>query len=160
MLFARDVTGPLSSLLKELDKAVAKNKAADMRSFAVFLTDDSDAMEKKIKELAEKEKISENVPLTIVEDPAGPPNFKVDKDAEVTVLLYSKGEVVKNFAYKAGALKDKDVKAIVAELPKILPSPEDLEEQAKKRKEAAELRKKLDAKKAKDKADKAKDEKK
>ena len=138
-------------MLKEFDKAVAKNKAADMRSFAVFLTDDSDAMEKKIKELAEKEKISENVPLTIVEDPAGPPNFKVDKDAEVTVLLYSKGQVVKNFAFKAGALKDKDVKAIVADLPKILPSPEEAEEQAKKKSEAAELKKKLDKKKAKEK---------
>lgn len=150
MLFARDVTGPLSSLLKQFDAAVAKNKDADMRSFAIFLTDDGEAMEKKLTELAEKQKISENVPLTIVEDIAGPLAFKIDKDADVTVLLYTKGKVVSNFAFKAGELKDKDVKAIVAQLPKILPTEEEVkaeaERQAKKQKELEEIKKKLEAK--------------
>ncbi len=157
MLFARDVTGPLSSLLKQFDAAVAKNKVADMRSFAIFLTDDADAMEQKIKEFAEKNKISENVPLAIVEDPAGPPAFKVDKDAEVTVLLYTKGKVVSNFAFKAGELKDKDVKAILAQLPKILPSEEELKAEAEKQKQIEEIKKKLeDAAKAKEKKEEKK----
>lgn len=151
MLFARDVTGPLSSLLKQLDAAVAKNKEADLRSFAIFLTDDGDVMEKKLKEFAEKNKISENVPLAIVEDPAGPPEFKVDKDAAVTVLLYTKNKVVSNFAFKSGEMKDKDVKAIVAQLSKILPTEEDLKEQAEKRKQIEEIKKKLEAAKEKDK---------
>ena len=145
MVFARDVNGPLSSLLKQFDAAVAKNKDADMRSFAVFLTDDSEATEAKLKRVAEKEKISENVPLTIVEDVSGPPAFKISQEAEVTVLLYTKGKVVSNFAFKAGELKDKDVKAIVAQIPKILPTKEELEEQAKIRKEIEELKKKLEA---------------
>ena len=155
MLFARDVTGPLSSLLKQLDAAVAKNKEADMRSFAVFLTDDTEATEKQLKELAQKEKLSENVPLAIVEGPAGPPEFKVNKDAEVTVLLYTKNKVVKNFAFKPGEMKDKDVKTIVAELAKILPTKEELEQQAKVKKEVEELKKKLEAaKKEKEEKDK------
>ena len=145
MVFARDVNGPLSSLLKQFDAAVAKNKDADMRSFAVFLTDDSEATEAKLKRVAEKEKISENVPLTIVEDVSGPPAFKISQEAEVTVLLYTKGKVVSNFAFKAGELKDKDVKAIVAQIPKILPTKEELEEQAKIKKEIEDLKKKLEA---------------
>ena len=151
MLFARDITGPLSSLLKQFDAAVAKNKDADMRSFAVFLTDDADAMEKKLKDLAEKQKISENVPLAIVEDIAGPPAFKIDKDADVTVLLYTKGKVVSNFAFKAGELKEKDVKAIVAQLPKILPTEEELKKQAEQQKQIEEIKKKLEAAKEKEK---------
>ena len=139
MLFARDVKGPLSSLLKHFDTAVAKNKDADMRSFAVFLSEDSEEMEAKLKALAEKEKISENVPLAIVEDISGPPAYKIDKDAEVTVLLYTKGKVVSNFAFKAGELQEKHVKAIVADLPKILPTEEELKQQ----REAAERTKKL-----------------
>ena len=154
MLFARDVTGPLSSLLKQFDAAVAKNKEADMRSFAIFLTDDGDAMEAKLKSLAEKEKISENVPLAVVEDVAGPEAYKINKDADVTVILYAKGQVVKNFAFKAGQLKEKDVKAIVAELPKILPSDEDVKEKAdkaaKKKRELEELKKKLESKEKKE----------
>ena len=151
MLFARDVNGPLSSLLKQFDAAVAKNKDADMRSFAVFLTDDADAMEKKLKDLAEKQKISENVPLAIVEDIAGPPAFKIDKDADVTVLLYTKGKVVSNFAFKAGELKEKDVKAIVAQLPKILPTEEEPKKQAEQQKQIEEIKKKLEAAKEKEK---------
>ena len=156
MLFARDVNGPLSSLLKQFDAAVAKNKDADMRSFAVFLSDDSEAMGKKLAELAEKQKISENVPLTIVEDIAGPPAFKVDKDAEVTVLLYTKGKVVSNFAFKAGELKEKDVKAIVAQLPKILPTEEELKKQAEQQKQIEEIKKKLEAAKEKEKKEEKK----
>jgi hypothetical protein len=139
MLFARDIQGPLSSLLKQFDAAVGKNKESDMRSFAVFLSEDSDEMEGKIKALVEKEKISENVPLTIVEDIAGPPAFKIAKDAEVTVLLYTKGKVVSNFAFKSGEMQDKHVKAILAQLPKILPS----EEELKQKREAAERAKKV-----------------
>ena len=151
MLFARNVTGPLSSLLKQFDAAVAKNKDADMRSFAVFLTDDSEAMEPKLKELASKEKLSDNVPLTIVEDISGPEPYKISKDAEVTVLLYKQGRVVSNLAFKPGEMKDKDVKAIVAQLPKILPSEEELKEQAdraaRQKKLLEELKKKLEEEK-------------
>jgi hypothetical protein len=138
MLFAREITGPLSSLLKQLDAAVEKNKDADLRSFAVFLSDDVEATEEQLKVLAEKEKLSERVPLTVVEGIAGPPAHKIHQDAAVTVVLYTKGEVVSNFAFKAGELKDKDVKAIVAELPKILPSAEDA-------KQLEEIKKKLEA---------------
>ena len=152
MLFARDVTGPLSSLLKQFDAAVAKNKDADLRSFAIFLTDDADAMELKLKQLAEKEKVSENVPLAIVEDLAGPPEYKIDKDAAVTVLLYTKGKVVRNFAFKAGDLREKDVKAIVADLSKILPTEEELKAEAQKLKQIEEIKKKLEAAREKEKA--------
>ena len=163
-MFARNVTGPLSSLLKQLDTAVAKNKDADLKSVAFFLTDDTDATEAKLKELAEKEKISENVPLAIVEGVTGPPAFKIHEDAAVTVMLYTKGIVVSNFAFKSGELDEKKVKAIVAELPRILPSEDEAEEQAKKKKEddqarekrVEELKKKLEELKKKEK-DKGKD---
>ena len=163
-MFARNVTGPLSSLLKQLDAAVAKNKEADLRSVAFFLTDDVDTIEEKIKELAEKEKISENLPLTVVEGSAGPPLYRINQEAELTVMLYRRGKVESNFAFKSGELDEKKVKAIVADLPKILPTKEELEEQAKKKNEEdqarqkriEELKKKLEEQKKKDK-DKEKD---
>ncbi len=155
MLFAREVTGPLSSLLKQFDASVAKNKDADLKSFAVFLTEDSEAMETKLKAFSEKEKISENVPLTVVESLSGPEPYKINKDAEVTVMLYNKGKVVSNFAFKAGEMKEKDVKAIVAQIPKILPDEGELKEkaerEAKLKKDVEELKKKLEAAKEKEK---------
>lgn len=145
MVIARTTSGPLSSLLKQFDTAVGKHKDADLRSFAVFLTDDSDATEAQLKELADRAKISPNVPLAIVEDVAGPPAYKISKDAEVTVLLYTNNEIVKNFAFRAGELKESDVKTIVASIPKILPDPDEhASKEAELRKKAEELRRKLE----------------
>ncbi len=144
ILFVRDVTGALGMLLKQLDEAVARNKAVDMRSFAVFLTNDGKAAEAKLKELAQKAKISEAFPLLIPEDPAALKPYKIHEEAEVTVVLYRKYKVLDNFAFKAGELKEEDVKAIVAALPKIIPTKEELEQEAKAKKEA-ELKKKLEA---------------
>jgi hypothetical protein len=146
MLFARDMSRPLSSLLKQFDDAVGKNKDADLRSFAVFLSDDAETMEKTLKSVAEKEKITENVPLTIVEEIAGPAAFKIHKDAEVTVLLYTKGKVVSNFAFKAGELQEKHVKAIVGDIPKILPSEEELQRARKLAEEIEKEKAKKDKK--------------
>jgi uncharacterized protein YfkK (UPF0435 family) len=103
--------------VKELDKAVAANKDSKFASFVVFLTDNREALEPKVAELAKKENIT-NVPLTIVEGVAGPEKYKVAKDAEVTVILYSKNEAKANFAFAKGDLNEKKVAEVVAAIPK------------------------------------------
>lgn len=122
MVFARELTGPLTSLVKKIDQATAKNSDCKMGSFVVFLSGD-EAIEKQVKELAEKEKLKKTI-LTSMENPSGPPEYKVAKDAEVTVVLYNKRKIEANFAFGKGQLKDKDVDAIVQNLSKILPDKE------------------------------------
>jgi hypothetical protein len=131
-------------LLKQLDETVANNKAADLRSFAVFPTNDRKATELKLKELAERTKISDHVPLVIPEDPATLKPYKIHPDAEVTVVLFRKWKIRGTFVFKTGELKEKDVPAIVAALAKIIPTKGELEQEAKVKKEA-ELKKKLEA---------------
>jgi hypothetical protein len=115
MIFAREVSDPLTSLVKKIDEATAKN---NMGSFVVFLNDD-ESLKNKLKELAKKEKIDKTV-LTI-ETPAGPSGYDIAKDADVTVVLYTAKNVKVNHAYKKGEFKDADVEKVVAELAKILP---------------------------------------
>jgi hypothetical protein len=112
------VTPGLTSLVKKIDAATAKNSKAKMGSFVVFCTDD-DKLEDKLKELAEKEKISKCV-LTI-DQPAGPRGFKIAKEADITVVLYNKKKVMANHAFEKGKMTDKDIEAVVADLAKILP---------------------------------------
>lgn len=109
----------MTSLVKKLDAAVAENKDAKMGSFVVVMTDDADKMEKSLKELAEKEKLSKVV-LTI-ESSAGPGDYDISKDADVTVVLYKKKTVVKNMAFGKGKFDSKAVDAVAAELKSILP---------------------------------------
>jgi len=116
MIFAREIDGNLTSLVKELDKATADNKAKKMGSFVVFCTDDKD-MENKLKELAEKEGFKNTV--LCLDNIAGPTAYKVEKDAAITVVFYNKREVKVNHAYGKGALKADDVKKIMKDLPKL-----------------------------------------
>ena len=118
MIFARDVTGPLTSLVKKIDAATAKNSDCNMGSFIVFLSDD-ESMEKKLKELSDKEDLKHTV-VTMM-NPPGPPSYKIAKDADVTVLLYVKKNVKANYAFKKGEMKGQDIEQIVTDLSKILP---------------------------------------
>jgi hypothetical protein len=118
MIFAREVSDPLTSLVKKLDKATADNAKARMGSFVVFCNDD-EKLEKNLQEVAKKEKISRCI-LSIFEGKAGPYN-NFEKDADVTVMLYVKNKVVANHTFKKGEMKDKDVDKIIDDLPKILP---------------------------------------
>ncbi len=117
MIFAREVSGPLTSLVKKIDAETAKNKSSRMGSFVVFLSDD-EKLENQLKEMAKKEGIKDLV-LTI-DNPAGPKAYKIAKDADVTVVYYNKKKVAVNHAFKKGELKEQDVDKLVADLSKIL----------------------------------------
>jgi hypothetical protein len=124
MIFAREVSDPLTSLVKQIDAATAKNDSCKMGSFVVFCSDD-EGMEAKLKDLAKKEKL-DHIVLTI-DNPQGPPKYKVAKDADVTVVLYDKRKVKANYAFKKGELHDEDVSKIVADVTKVLPEKSKLE---------------------------------
>jgi hypothetical protein len=152
LLFVRNAPGALSMLLKQLDETIAKNKPADPRGIAVFLTDDKKATEAKLRDLTLSAKLSNDIPLVIPEDPNRLKPYKLHPDAELTVVLYRRYKVLGNFAFKKGEFKESDVAPIAAALVKILPSPEELAKEIKadkeaelKRKAAAEAKAKQDA---------------
>jgi hypothetical protein len=118
MIFAREVSDNLTSLVKKIDAATGENKKSRMGSFVVFCSDD-EGLEKQLKALVEKENIKNTV-LSIVNNPAGPPRYKVAKDADITVVLYDRQTVKFNHAYRKGQLTAQAVNAVVNELPKIL----------------------------------------
>ena len=117
MIFAREVSDNLTSLVKKIDAETAKNKKAKMGSFVVFLSDD-EKLEAQLKALAEKEGIK-NCILSI-DNPAGPTGYQVAKDADVTVVLYNQRKVEANHAFKKGELNAKAIDTIVADVPKII----------------------------------------
>jgi hypothetical protein len=119
MIFARQTSPELTKLIKKIDEATAKNKDYSMGSFVVFLSD-SDKLEGELKELAKKEKLQQCV--LSIDNLAGPEGYKVAKDADVTVVLYSKGIVRANHAFKKGELKDKAIDTVGSDVAKILPS--------------------------------------
>ena len=119
MIFAREISGPLTSLVKQLNDATAKNKTAKFGSFIVFLSDDNSIAEKLIS-LSEKEKIEHTI-LGIAEA-EGPDGYNVAAEADVTVVLYTGRTTKANYAFKKGKMTADDVTRIVGDLAKILPA--------------------------------------
>ncbi|MGE0758484.1 MAG: hypothetical protein AB7F89_14940 [Pirellulaceae bacterium] len=118
-IFAREITDNLASLVKRVDEQVGKNSDKQMKAFVVLLAEDADAAAPKLEELAKKQGIK-NVPLTIFDGAAGPPSYKIAKDAEVTVLLWRGQSVKANHAFPKGELDQQGTQAIIADVPKIL----------------------------------------
>lgn len=118
-IFAREITDDLASLVKQVDEVVAKNADKKMAAFLVLLTEDADAAAPKLEELATKHGIK-NVPLTIFDGEAGPGDYKIAKDADLTVLMWLKRDVKVNHALKKGKLDAETTKKIVADTETIL----------------------------------------
>jgi hypothetical protein len=117
MIFAREVTGPLTSLVKKIDAETVKNSNKKMGSFIVFLSD-KEGLDKELKDFAKKQNIKELV--FTVDNVAGPEAYKVDKDADITVVLYYKQKVEANYAFRKGELNDQKIDQIVKDVSKII----------------------------------------
>jgi len=118
MIFAREVNDPLTSLVKKIDESTAQHSDCKMGSFVVFCSDE-EGLDKKLKELSDKEQLKKII--LSIDNPSGPPAYKVAKDADVTVVLYVKQNVKANYTFKKGELKPADIDKIVGEVKQILP---------------------------------------
>ncbi len=118
-VFTRKMDATVTDLVKQIDAQVGQNKDQKMAAFVVLISDDPDKAEPQLEEVAKDAKIK-NTPLTIVEGETGPPNYKLSKDAEVTVMMWVDSQVKVNEAFAKGKLDKKAVDKLVAETKKIL----------------------------------------
>lgn len=118
-IFARELDDSTVNLIKQVDQKVGQNKDAQLSAFVVLLTDNPEAAEKKLQEIAQKNKI-QNVPLTVFDGTAGPPAYKISEKADVTVLMWNKSNVKVNHALPEGELDKAKVTEIVKDTDKIL----------------------------------------
>lgn len=119
MIFARQISGPLTGLVKQLNDATLKHKNAKLGSFVVFLSDDG-GMAEKVIALAEKEKIEHTI--LGLHEAEGPGGYNLAAEADVTVVLYTGRTTKANYAFMPGKMTADDVTRIIADLSKILPS--------------------------------------
>jgi hypothetical protein len=116
MIFARDVDEPLVKLLVKIDEAAAKNRKQEMGAFVVFLSS-QEGLAERLKSVAGKHKFKHLV--LSIDEPAGPEDYKVAANADVTVVLYREHLVRSNHGFRKGELNDKAIERILADVPKI-----------------------------------------
>jgi hypothetical protein len=121
MVFARKADKNLAQLVKELDKVVTKNEDQKMGAFVTLIGAKEEAKAKAAAEKLVKDADANHVAVVIAKDqPNGPEEYKINPEAEVTVLIYKQGTVAANHALPAGALNAKAAKQIVSDTSKIL----------------------------------------
>jgi len=104
-------------LAKAIDKFVADNKSKRMAALTVLLAENNKANQQKLRELAEQNKIS--IPLTMsLQGSKGPGAYKLNPDVPLTVLVSRRNRVKANFALADPAPKDE--KAQKAEIDPII----------------------------------------
>jgi hypothetical protein len=116
MVFARDVNPTVTKLIKKLDACTAQNKEAEMGSCVIFCSDAKE-LEKKLQTLVKDEKVANCI--LAIDNSAGPEDYNIAKEADVTVLVYKERKVTANLTFKKGEMKDKDIDAVLAEVAKI-----------------------------------------
>lgn len=119
IVFARTLNEPLARLLTQIDQALVKEQKAELRAWATFLSDDQPALEPKLVAWARQHGLA-NLDTGVFEDVDGPPSYRLNREADVTVLLSVKQKVVANFAFREGELTEAKVKEIFDTLPRIL----------------------------------------
>lgn len=117
LIFARELSGPLATLVRRLDSAVARNRAARLRAVVVVLSED-EGLEEKLQALGRKEGIN-NVSLAFME-PAGPKHYKLSDAADVTAILCKKRTVAASHAFKKGGLNERAIEAVLQDVFKIV----------------------------------------
>jgi hypothetical protein len=116
VVFARNLSDPLGKLLTKLEAAGAKAKDSGYKVWCTQLAASADL--DSLAKWAQKQGLK-TVPVGAFEDADGPPSYKLNKDAEVTVLLFTKQKVVANFALRPGELTDKKIDEIVKAVPQL-----------------------------------------
>jgi hypothetical protein len=116
VVFARTLSDPLGKLLVKLDAEIPNRKDSGFKVWMTQLTEKADL--DQLSDWAKKQAIK-NVPVGGFEDADGPPAYLLNKDADVTVLLFAKKKVVANFAYRDGELTDDAIGEVMKAVPKL-----------------------------------------
>ena len=107
-VFAKTPNNTLATLIKQLDQVAEENADAKMANVINFSGELTDEYVQQIKEFGDKLDLKHTA-LTTSGDGG---KFKVNEDAEVTVMHYKGKKVTYNFASK-DTLKEDDVQQIV-----------------------------------------------
>jgi hypothetical protein len=117
MIFARQPSAQLVSLLQRVNAATAAHGDDSLGSCAIFCND-AEALPRQLAQLAKQSNLGHIILATFAA--AGPPRYRIAPDADVTVLLYNHGNVKANHSFKKGELSEANIVTIMADLPLIL----------------------------------------
>jgi hypothetical protein len=116
VVFARSTSDQLGKLLSKLEAVGIAHKSTGYKVWMTQLTDDADL--DSLAKWAQKQGLK-TVPVGVFGDTDGPPSYKLNKDADVTIMLFTKQKVIANFAFRTGQLTDGAIEEVIKTAPRL-----------------------------------------
>jgi hypothetical protein len=126
LIFAREVSDPLIGLVKAIDRQLeessSRRKGQDRLGVFVIFCSDDPGLPQRLQDVIAREGVKHVVFSVSKNKAQGPPRYRVAREAEMTVVIYSEQErVVANYALAGVDLTADREKDILASLKKVLP---------------------------------------
>jgi len=118
-IFAKEMSDEVVQLSKEIDNVVAKHRDEKMAGFVVLMSDNPEKAAPVLTEVAAKHKISQ-LPLTTFDGIKGPPAYKINEKADVTVMMWVEGKVKVSQGLSKSDLTKETIAKLVSETKTIL----------------------------------------
>ena len=118
IVFTRSLSDPLGKLAVGLGRALSEYKKNDLRAWITLLHEDQSKIDADVLKWVKTHTVH-SVPVGVFEDIDGPPSYRLNRDADVTILLAVKQKVVANYAFRAGELNAAKIKELLEAIPKI-----------------------------------------
>jgi hypothetical protein len=119
MVFVREVSPAVTSLIKKIDVVTAAHRDAHMGSFVTFLND-APELPAALKQLADQENI--RTTILCVAAPAGPPRTRSPPRPTSRSSCTRIPNVKANYAFRKGELNEQAADAIVRAVARITPA--------------------------------------
>jgi hypothetical protein len=118
-----EVSEPVMKLLEKLDEIIPRNERIRLASFVVFMSEgisdvvkEDDQREKEAAEIFDKTNKLKYVAAALESFALVKPLFKLDDQAEVTVVMYNKYKVLLNQSFPKEDLKDKKLQKLMDDI--------------------------------------------
>lgn len=115
LVFSRTANEQVAELAKYLQQQMAANEAAQMRGLISMLGTDREQLTQAAKRLAADNELT--LPIALAADlEKGPTSYKIDPEAEVTIVLASDSAVIRSLSFAPGQLDLAAVKAAIEQM--------------------------------------------
>jgi hypothetical protein len=115
LVFSRSANAEVAELAKYLQQQMAANEAIQMRGLISMLGSDREQLSEAAKKLAAEHDLT--LPIALAADlEKGPSSYKIDPDAEVTIVLANDSAVIRSLSFAPGQLDIEAVKAAIAKM--------------------------------------------
>ncbi|MER3415690.1 MAG: hypothetical protein C4297_05695 [Gemmataceae bacterium] len=120
IVFARTPDEELAVLARHVDGLLEKYRDSGLTAWVTFLSDQQPALDETLVAWSKSLRLR-HLPLGVYEDAQGPPAYRLDPEAEVTVMIAVKQKVTANFAFRRGELARSSLEAFTEAVTKTLP---------------------------------------